>query len=53
MDITTYILAKRYTDQVVQEAQLGGDINLEQYYSKEDLIALTEEEILEICKKGN
>ena len=26
------------------------DIDLSNYYSKEDLIALTEEEILEICK---
>lgn len=26
------------------------DINLENYYSKEDLIALSKEEILEICK---
>lgn len=26
------------------------DLNLEGYYSKEDLIALTKEEILEICK---
>lgn len=26
------------------------DINLENYYSKEDLIALSKEEILDICK---
>ena len=26
------------------------DVDLEQYYSKEDLIALSKEEILEICK---
>lgn len=50
MDITTYILSKKYADKAIKEAQLGSDIVLDEYYHKEDLIALTEEEILEICK---
>lgn len=50
MDITTYILSKRYADQAIKEAQLGSDVNLEEYYAKAELIALSEEEILEICK---
>lgn len=35
-------------------ARPAGEVELENYYSKEDLIALTDEEILEICKnKGD
>ena len=50
MDIMTYLLAKKYTDKVVEEAQLGGDVNLDGYFSEANLQALTKEEILEICK---
>jgi hypothetical protein len=53
MDITTYILAKKYTDQTVKEAQLGNSDALNKFYSEENLLALTEEEILEICKERN
>lgn len=49
MDIMTYLLAKKYTDKVVEEAQLGGEVNLDGYFSEANLQALTEEEILEIC----
>lgn len=37
-------------DTGVSAAPKVEDINLENYYSKEDLIALSKEEILEICK---
>lgn len=50
MDLITYILAKKYTDKAVEEAQLGSNVNLEKFYTMENLLALTEEEILEICK---
>ena len=50
MDITTYILAKKYADQAIEQAKLGSDANLDKYFSEENLQALTEEEILEICK---
>lgn len=53
MDITTYILAKKYTDQTVKEAQLGNSDALNKFYSEENLVALTEEEILKICKERN
>lgn len=53
MDITTYILAKKYTDQTIKEAQLGNSDALNKFYSEENLVALTEEEILKICKERN
>ena len=37
-------------DTGVSAAPKVEDINLENYYSKEDLIALSKEEILKICK---
>lgn len=49
MDIMTYLLAKKYTDKVVKEAQLGSDIELDGFFNEANLQALTEEEILEIC----
>lgn len=51
MDITTYILAKKYTDQAVEQVVLDSEAVLsDKFFSKENLQALTEEEILEICK---